>query len=102
PRPISQRNAMEIASAFDAVGGASNAGTSKEYTVYYARLLDNDLPMAIDVIIDMVTSSVLEGGQFEAERGVILEELAMSFDDPIDVAHEQFATSIFGPHPLGR
>src|SRR5699024_3519742 len=80
-----QRNAMEIASAFDAVGGESNAATSKEYTVYYARVLDNDLPMAIDVIIDMVTSSVLEGGEFEAERGVILEELAMSFDDPIDV-----------------
>lgn len=97
-----QRNAMEIASAFDAVGGESNAATSKEYTVYYARVLDNDLPMAIDVIIDMVTSSVLDRGEFEAERGVILEELAMSYDDPVDVAHEQFAASIFGTHPLGR
>ncbi len=96
------RNALQISSSFDAVGGESNAATSKEYTVYYARVLDNDLPMAIDVIIDMVTSSVLDENEFNAERGVILEELAMSYDDPTDVAHEQFAASIFGAHPLGR
>src|SRR5690625_3285957 len=51
------RSALQIASAFDAVGGESNAATSKEYTVYYARVLDEDLPMAIDVIIAMITSS---------------------------------------------
>lgn len=96
------RSAMEIASAFDSVGGESNAATSKEYTVYYARVLDSDLPMTIDVISDMVTSSVLDEAEFESERGVILEELAMSHDDPTDVAHEQFAASVFGSHPLGR
>src|SRR5690625_2306890 len=58
--------------------------------------------MAIEVITDMVTSSVLDEGEFEAERGVILEELAMSYDDPTDVAHEQFAAAVFGAHPLGR
>src|SRR5690625_1863342 len=58
--------------------------------------------MAIEVITDMVTSSVLDEGEFEAERGVILEELAMSYDDPTDVAHESFAAAIFGDHPLGR
>lgn len=96
------RDAMAIASAFDAVGGESNAATSKEYTVYYARVLDTDLPMAIDVILDMVTSSVLDSGEFESERGVILEELAMAADDPVDVAHEAFANAVFGTHPLGR
>lgn len=96
------RSALDIASAFDRVGGESNAATSKEYTVYYARVLDEDLPMAIDVIIDMITSSVLDEHEFEAERGVILEELAMSYDDPTDVAHERFAQAVFGSHPLGR
>lgn len=96
------RDAMAIASAFDAVGGESNAATSKEYTVYYARVLDNDLPMAIEVILDMVTSSMLDPQEFESERGVILEELAMAADDPTDTAHEAFAASIFGAHPLGR
>src|SRR5699024_9291438 len=96
------RDAMAIASAFDAVGGESNAATSKEYTVYYARVLDADLPMALEVILDMVTSSLIDPDELESERGVILEELAMAADDPIDVAHEAFAASIFGSHPLGR
>src|SRR5690625_3591157 len=78
------RDAMAIASSFDAVGGETNAATSKEYTVYYARVLDNDLPMTIEVILDMVTSSILDAHEFESERGVILEELAMAADDPTD------------------
>ncbi|ACQ80727.1 peptidase M16 domain protein [Beutenbergia cavernae DSM 12333] len=97
-----RRDAMEIATAFDAVGGEANASTGKEYTCYYARVLDADLPMAVDVITDMVTSATLDAGEFETERGVILEELAMNDDDPSDVAHEQFAAAVFGAHPLGR
>ncbi|MDM7856122.1 M16 family metallopeptidase [Cellulomonas alba] len=96
------RSAMDIAEAFDAVGGEANAATGKEHTCYYARVLDSDLPMAVDVIADMVTSSRLDAGELETERGVILEELAMNDDDPSDVVHEQFATAVLGAHPLGR
>ena len=98
----SRRTALEIASAFDEVGGESNAATAKESTCYYARVLDADLPMAIDVIADMVTSAVLDAEELEAERDVILEEIAMDGDDPTDVAHEKFVASVLGQHSLGR
>jgi len=97
-----RRSAMDIAEAFDAVGGEANAATGKEHTCYYARVLDSDLPMAVDVIADMVTSARLDTDELETERGVILEELAMNDDDPSDVVHEQFATAVLGDHPLGR
>ncbi|KAE8762998.1 M16 family metallopeptidase [Georgenia thermotolerans] len=96
------RSALDIAEAFDAVGGEANAATGKEHTCYYARVLDADLPMAVDVIADMVTSSVIDAGELETERGVILEELAMNDDDPVDVAHERFTSVVLGDHPLGR
>ncbi|WP_442853609.1 M16 family metallopeptidase [Arthrobacter sp. RIT-PI-e] len=97
-----RRTAMDIASAFDEVGGESNAATAKENTCYYARVLDSDLPMAIDVIADMVTSAVLDPEELEQERDVILEEIAMDGDDPGDVAHEKFVELVLGDHPLGR
>ena len=96
------RDAMDIAATFDAVGGEANAATGKEHTCYYARVLDADLPMAVEVITDMITSALLNAEDVETERGVILEELAMAGDDPVDVVHEQFATAVLGPHPLGR
>ncbi|WP_308114066.1 M16 family metallopeptidase [Kineosporia corallincola] len=97
-----RRSAMDIATAFDRVGGESNAVTGKEHTCYYARVLDDDLPMAVDVLCDMVTGARLEAGDVESERGVILEELAMNDDDPADVVHERFAELVLGQHPLGR
>ena len=97
-----RRSAMDIAEAFDAVGGEANAGTGKEHTCYYARVLDSDLPMAVDVITDMVTSARIDEAELETERGVILEELAMNDDDPSDVAHEEFAAAVLAGHPLGR
>lgn len=97
-----RRNALQIAEAFDAVGGESNALTAKEHTCYYARVLSEDLPMAVDVIADMVTSAVLDPQELEQERGVILEEIAMDLDDPTDVAFENFTAKIMGEHPLGR
>ncbi|GAB3274795.1 pitrilysin family protein [Sinomonas notoginsengisoli] len=97
-----RRTALEIASAFDEVGGESNAATAKESTCYYARVLDTDLPMAIDVIADMITSAVLDSEELEQERDVILEEIAMDGDDPTDVAHEHFVAAVLGEHPLGR
>lgn len=97
-----KRTAMDIAVAFDSVGGSSNASTGKEHTSYYAKVSDKALPIAVDVIADMLTSSLLDETEFENERPVILEELAMNDDDPQDVVHEAFSTAVLGDHPLGR
>ena len=96
------RSALDIAVSFDAVGGEHNAMTAKEYTCYYAKVQDRDLPMAVEVIADMLTSSLLDPVEFETERGVILEELAMADDDPADAASERFFEAVLGDHPLGR
>lgn len=96
------RTALDIAVSFDEVGGEHNAVTSKEHTCYYAKVRDEDLPMAVDVLADMFTSSLLDRDEFESERGVILEELAMADDDPSDVVSERFFEAVFGDHELGR
>lgn len=96
------RSALDIAVAFDAVGGEHNALTAKEHTCYYAKVQDHDLPMAIEVLADMVADSVLDAKEFEVERQVILEELAMADDDPSDVAHERITEQVLGSHELGR
>src|SRR6267154_234801 len=97
-----RRTALDISAAMDAVGGELNAFTGKEYTCYYARVLDADLPLAIDVLSDMVTSSLIEPKDVDAERGVILEEIAMNDDDPSDTVHESFVGKLYGDTPLGR
>jgi predicted Zn-dependent peptidase len=96
------RSALDIAVSFDSVGGEHNALTAKEYTCYYARVRDQDLPMAVAVLADMFTTSLLDPAEFESERGVILEELAMADDDPSDVASERFFEAVFGDYSLGR
>jgi predicted Zn-dependent peptidase len=98
----SRRSSLDIAVAFDEVGGESNAVTGKEHTCYFARVLDEDLPLAADVIADMVTSATISRVDVDSERGVILEELAMNDDDPGDVVHERFSEAVLGAHPLGR
>ncbi|WP_236239691.1 pitrilysin family protein [Streptomyces sp. CC228A] len=97
-----RRSALDISAAVDAVGGEMNAFTAKEYTCYYARVLDTDLPLAIDVVCDMLTGSLVREEDVDAERGVILEEIAMTEDDPGDVVHDLFAATMFGDTPLGR
>ncbi|MGW0122717.1 M16 family metallopeptidase [Streptomyces sp. NPDC003327] len=97
-----RRSALDISAALDAVGGEMNAFTAKEYTCYYARVLDTDLPLAIDVVCDMLTGSLVLEEDVDAERGVILEEIAMTEDDPGDVVHDLFAQTMFGDTPLGR
>lgn len=97
-----KRSALDISSAIDAVGGEMNAFTAKEYTCYYARVLDTDLPLAIDVVCDMLTGSLIEAEDVDAERGVILEEIAMTEDDPGDCVHDLFSKTMFGDTPLGR
>ncbi|MDA8435662.1 MAG: pitrilysin family protein [Actinomycetales bacterium] len=97
-----RRSALDISAALDAVGGEMNAFTSKEYTCFYARVLDVDLPLAVDVVSDLVTSALLRANDVDSERDVILEEIAMRDDDPGDLVHEEFADAMFGPTPLGR
>jgi len=97
-----RRDALAISSAIDAVGGEMNAFTTKEYTCYYARVLDADLPLAVDMVSDLVTSSLIRPADVESERGVILEEIAMHEDDPTDLVHDEFAAALFGDAPLGR
>jgi predicted Zn-dependent peptidase len=97
-----RRDALTIAAELDAVGGELNAFTAKEYTCYYARVLDEDLPLAVDVICDMVTSSLVTARDVDSERGVILEEIAMHDDDPSDAVHDTFANVVWPGTPLGR
>jgi len=97
-----RRDALEISAALDEVGGELNAFTAKEYTCFYARVLDVDVPIAVDVICDMVTSSVLSAHEVDNERGVILEEIAMHDDDPGDSVHDEFASLVWPQDPLGR
>ena len=96
------RSAKDIADAFEAVGGDVNAFTGKEYTCYYARVLDTDLPMAMDVLADMMINSTIDPAEFESERKVILEEIAMHEDAPDELVHDLFYRSMWQGHPLGR
>ncbi|MBD8869098.1 insulinase family protein [Nocardioides sp. MJB4] len=97
-----ERSAMDISVALDEVGGEFNAFTAKEYTCFHARVLDHDLPLAVDVLGDMVTGSRILAADVEAERDVILDEIAMHDDDPDDVVHNLFSEQAFGDTPLGR
>ena len=97
-----RRSALEISATIEAVGGEMNAFTSKEYTCFYARVIDTDLPMAIDVVSDLITSSIVSALDVDAERKVILEEIAMRDDDPSDLVHDLYAETYYGDTQLGR
>ena len=96
------RTALEISSSIESVGGEMNAFTSKEYTCFYARVIDTDLPMAIDVVSDLITSSIVTALDVDAERKVVLEEIAMRDDDPSDLVHDLFSDTFYGDTPIGR
>jgi len=96
------RTSLEISSSIEAVGGETNAFTSKEYTCFYARVIDKDLPLAVNVISDLITSSVVKAEDVDAERKVVLEEIAMRDDDPSDLIHDLFLEKYYGDTPLGR
>ncbi len=98
----SRRSALDISIAFDSVGGSSNAATAKEYTSYYARVQNSAINLATDVLLDMFTSAKIDQTDFETEKTVILEELAMNDDDPEDVAHEAFSDALMPNSDLGR
>ena len=96
------RTALEISSSIESVGGEMNAFTSKEYTCFYARVIDTDLPMAIDVVCDLITSSIVTALDVDAERKVVLEEIAMRDDDPSDLVHDLFSDTYYGDTAIGR
>ena len=96
------RSALDISSAIEAVGGEMNAFTGKEYTCFYARVIDTDLPLAIDVISELITSSLVNKDDVDAERKVVLEEISMRDDDPSDLIHDLFAETYYGDTQLGR
>lgn len=98
-----ERSALDISIEMDAVGGEFNAFTAKEYTCFHARVLGDDLPTAVDVLGDMITGSVITTHDVDAERDVILDEIAMHDDDPDDVVQNLLAELAWGPgSPLGR
>ncbi|MGA9597513.1 MAG: pitrilysin family protein, partial [Acidimicrobiia bacterium] len=93
-------SARAISEAFDAVGARNNAFTSKEYTCYWARLRSADLPLAVDIIAEMLRRPAFRQNEIDSERNVVLEEINMNEDDPTDVAHEEFVTALWEDHPL--
>ncbi|MDQ4105475.1 MAG: insulinase family protein [Actinomycetota bacterium] len=97
-----RRSAVAIAQEIDAVGGELNAFTTKEHTCYHAHVLDADLDLAVDLICDVLGDALLDPGDVDLERGVVLEEIAMRDDDPEDLLHDEFCAALFGEHPLGR
>jgi predicted Zn-dependent peptidase len=96
------RTARDIAESFDSVGGDVNAFTAKEYTCFYSRVRDRDVPMAVDHLCDMVQHSLIRTADVDAERQVILEEINMHEDTPDDAIHDLFNEVLWPDHPLGR
>lgn len=94
------RTAKDIADLFDGIGGNVNAFTAKEYTCYFAKVLDEHLPLAVDALSDMFFHSQLDEGELAKEKNVILEEIAMYEDTPDDKVHDEASRAAFGDHPL--
>lgn len=97
-----KRTTRQIAEEMDAVGGQMNAFTGKDCTCFYARVIDEDLPLAVDMLADLTWHATLDEGEFNKERGVILEEIAMDEDSPEDLVHEMLSKSMFGTQSLGQ
>ncbi|MCB2223990.1 MAG: insulinase family protein [Actinobacteria bacterium] len=95
-------SAREIAETFDRVGARSNAFTSKEYTCYWAQLRDEDLPMGLGVLGEMLQRPAFRPEEIASEANVVLEEINMNEDDPSDVAHDRFARTLWGDHALAK
>ncbi len=96
------RSALQIAEAIEDVGGFINAYTSREVTAYYARVLKNDVPLALDVIADILRNPVFDPGEIEIERGVILQEIGQALDTPDDIIFDWLQEEAYPDHPLGR
>ncbi|ASS88497.1 pitrilysin family protein [Geobacillus sp. FSL K6-0789] len=95
------RTARDIAEAFDSIGGQVNAFTSKEYTCYYAKVLDEHAPLALEMLADMFFHSTFVEDELQKERNVVLEEIKMYEDTPDDIVHDLLGKACYAGHPLG-
>jgi len=96
------RTAEDIAQAIDSIGGQLDAFTAKEYASYYVKVLDQHVPLAMDILSDIVLRPALELTDIDREKKVVLEEIKMVEDTPDDLVHEMFTQSFWEGHPLGR
>ncbi|KIL44934.1 M16 family metallopeptidase [Jeotgalibacillus soli] len=96
-----ERSAREIAEAFDSIGGQVNAFTSKEYTCYYAKVLDNHASHALSILGDMFFNSEFDPTELNKEKNVVLEEIKMYEDTPDDIVHDLLGEAVYETHPLG-
>lgn len=96
------RTAKQIAEEFDAIGGVFNAYTSREFTVYYAKVLKEDLTTAVDILADIVQNSTFAEDELEKERNVILQEIAQTNDTPDDIIFDHHQATAYPDQPLGR
>jgi predicted Zn-dependent peptidase len=97
-----RRSALEIAEAIEDVGGYINAYTSREVTAYYARILKEDVPLAVDVLADILRNPAFDAREIEVERGVILQEIGQALDTPDDIIFDWLQERAYPDHPLGR
>ncbi|MBT2665760.1 insulinase family protein [Bacillus sp. ISL-4] len=95
------RNAREIAESFDSIGGQVNAFTSKEYTCYYAKVMDNHASYALEILADMFFNSTFDGEELKKEKNVVYEEIKMYEDTPDDIVHDLLSKAVYENHPLG-
>ena len=98
----SRRTALQIAEEIEDVGGYLNAYTSRERTAYYARVLSADVPLALDLIADILRDPTLDEAEIETERGVILQEIGQSMDTPDDIIFDWLQETAFPAQPMGR
>jgi predicted Zn-dependent peptidase len=96
------RSAEDIAQSIDSIGGQLDAFTAKEYASYYIKVLDEHLPLAVDILSDIVLHPAFNPEDIEREKKVVLEEIKMVEDTPDDLVHEMFTQSLWEGHPLGR
>ncbi len=97
-----KRSAEDIAQSIDSVGGHMDAFTAKEYAGYYFKVLDEHLPLAVDIVSDIVINPLFPDDEVEREKRVILEEIKMVEDTPDDLVHELFVQNFWEGHPLGK
>ncbi len=96
------RSAEDIARAMDSVGGQMDAFTTKEHTCFYVQVLDEHLPMAVDLLTDILLHPLFDAEELEREKSVVLQEIKMVEDTPDDLIHDLFAAQVWDGHPLGR
>lgn len=98
----SRRSALDIAEEIEAVGGHVNAYTSREQTAYYAKVMKEDVGLAVDILADILQHSAFADDELERERAVVIQEIAQAHDTPDDLVFDQFQETVYPGQPLGR